>query len=253
MFAAIAAVVIGVAVAASSHQRRQLRTAMTRVAQELYGEVSATGQPVLRLHHAGVNAEIEVQGKGWRGHSVATQFSTDWPDRELRVTVVERGLFSWLSRSTADPRVRIDSGLFTPYFLAYSNDPAKSIVILGTHVQARLLTLRRLGFAGVELRLRNGRLTVSKRGRLDQVGMLRTFAANCLQLIEESLSVAGDGVEVEGVRVDYTEANCPVCGEGLSGSIVRCTHCHTPHHSDCWHYFGGCALFGCGHSRKAKR
>ena len=40
--------------------------------------------------------------------------------------------------------------------------------------------------------------------------------------------------------------NCLVCGEAINGSEVMCQSCRTPHHRDCWHYVGGCSVFGCG-------
>lgn len=50
---------------------------------------------------------------------------------------------------------------------------------------------------------------------------------------------------------DFPAAHrCPVC----SGSIVlsfqvTCASCQTPHHRDCFEYFGTCGVFGCGQSR----
>lgn len=41
------------------------------------------------------------------------------------------------------------------------------------------------------------------------------------------------------------EGECPVCGCTLTEGIVRCERCDTAHHSDCWAYAGGCAIFGC--------
>lgn len=39
---------------------------------------------------------------------------------------------------------------------------------------------------------------------------------------------------------------CPVCGEAPTGDLARCPRCETPHHSDCWDYQGGCAVYACG-------
>ena len=40
---------------------------------------------------------------------------------------------------------------------------------------------------------------------------------------------------------------CQVCGEEMKReqSIIRCSHCSTPHHQECWDYLGGCSTFGC--------
>jgi tetratricopeptide (TPR) repeat protein len=40
-------------------------------------------------------------------------------------------------------------------------------------------------------------------------------------------------------------ARCPVCGDGVDGPRACCPRCETPHHSECWNFNEGCALFGC--------
>lgn len=54
-----------------------------------------------------------------------------------------------------------------------------------------------------------------------------------------------DGVEV-GIR-----GRCPVCGQTFEGTGVSCALCKVPHHSDCWAYWGRCAIFGCRGQRIA--
>src|SRR5438067_10780575 len=38
---------------------------------------------------------------------------------------------------------------------------------------------------------------------------------------------------------------CRVCGTELAGELVSCERCQTPHHQDCWEYWGRCATYGC--------
>lgn len=43
------------------------------------------------------------------------------------------------------------------------------------------------------------------------------------------------------------ELRCQVCGEGvLPARAIGCTRCGAPYHTDCFHYYGKCAIFGCG-------
>lgn len=41
-------------------------------------------------------------------------------------------------------------------------------------------------------------------------------------------------------------ACCQVCGIPVAeGEATRCNKCGAPHHTDCWNYNGGCAIYGC--------
>ena len=39
---------------------------------------------------------------------------------------------------------------------------------------------------------------------------------------------------------------CQICGDAMEGDTLLCPECRTPHHRECWAYFGGCSTFGCG-------
>ena len=55
----------------------------------------------------------------------------------------------------------------------------------------------------------------------------------------------------EPQRLNATGADagrsCPYCRFPLKegGELVRCGHCHAPHHADCWDENQGCAVLGC--------
>lgn len=45
---------------------------------------------------------------------------------------------------------------------------------------------------------------------------------------------------------EETESCCQVCGIAIAeGETTRCGKCGAPHHTDCWNYNGGCAIYGC--------
>jgi hypothetical protein len=49
---------------------------------------------------------------------------------------------------------------------------------------------------------------------------------------------------LDGVGVGL-EGRCPVCGQAFEVAGVNCAQCKVPHHTDCWSYWGRCAIFGC--------
>ena len=42
------------------------------------------------------------------------------------------------------------------------------------------------------------------------------------------------------------EVVCQICGDSITVDVVFCRSCKTPHHQDCWQYYGGCSVYGCG-------
>lgn len=53
------------------------------------------------------------------------------------------------------------------------------------------------------------------------------------------------GVSFLGETQVAEQGRCPVCCQSYSPPGVSCPQCRTPHHSDCWEYWGRCAIFGC--------
>lgn len=53
-------------------------------------------------------------------------------------------------------------------------------------------------------------------------------------------------VRAHVLLVDAASGSCGVCGTGMREGCVACPRCETPHHSDCWSYNGGCAVYACG-------
>jgi len=45
------------------------------------------------------------------------------------------------------------------------------------------------------------------------------------------------------------EKICQICGEQITKEIVYCRSCKTPHHLDCWKYYGACSTYACGATR----
>jgi hypothetical protein len=80
-------------------------------------------------------------------------------------------------------------------------------------------------------------------------------AADLAQFVElacslnDQLQLAG-AAGIEFVASDEAQiidqAQCSVCCEPLTGGVVFCVRCKTPHHRECWEYSGGCSTYGCG-------
>jgi hypothetical protein len=73
-----------------------------------------------------------------------------------------------------------------------------------------------------------------------------------LSFLRESIAVfrhvraqAAEGVQIVSAEDRALQGDCPVCGQRLSEPLARCDRCSTPHHQDCWKYFGGCSIYAC--------
>lgn len=40
-------------------------------------------------------------------------------------------------------------------------------------------------------------------------------------------------------------ARCLVCRSDLSGAVIYCASCHTPHHAECFQWAGACSVYAC--------
>ncbi|MCA9263574.1 MAG: hypothetical protein KDA60_06980 [Planctomycetales bacterium] len=84
-----------------------------------------------------------------------------------------------------------------------------------------------------------------------------------LELHEAITATQSKGIEFVGestVEEAIHDATCQVCGDGIHQNAVLCRRCHTPHHQECWEYYGACSTYGCRetqyripHNRNAPR
>ena len=72
-----------------------------------------------------------------------------------------------------------------------------------------------------------------------------------LELHQLAVSTQGAGIEFvdEATAQPIDEAICQICGEDITREMVFCRRCKTPHHRDCWEYYGACSTYGCQEKR----
>jgi hypothetical protein len=98
------------------------------------------------------------------------------------------------------------------------------------------------------LSIAGGALTLRKAGQITAMPPLRALAQATLALRDAMLAAAPDVEFVESSTAanDLRNAICEICGEPASENVVYCPRCRTPHHRDCWEYFGACSVYACG-------
>jgi hypothetical protein len=72
-----------------------------------------------------------------------------------------------------------------------------------------------------------------------------SFLKEAIALFRHIRAQAAEGVRIISAEDCALQGDCPVCGQRLSEPLVRCDRCSTPHHQECWKYFGGCSIYAC--------
>ena len=74
---------------------------------------------------------------------------------------------------------------------------------------------------------------------------LEVFVAEAVALFRALRNAPSEGIEFVPAEQAAAKGNCPVCEHPLGERPRRCPACATPHHADCWAYFGGCSTYAC--------
>ena len=143
---------------------------------------------------------------------------------------------------------------FDNAFVLQGNSYHELLDILKPNVQGWLLNMLRSS-PNLNLSICGGQIflaiqtDVSLETVSSQVSSFVNLRAQMLRNVFDAagaLQVAAVENEMQVVRLKDSQATCMVCGTDVEEYRVKCRRCKTPHHKDCWGYFGGCSRYGCG-------
>lgn len=262
----VLAIALGVAAAMLSMLSARVRrrnAAFRRLAVQYRGEFASVGfwsRPLTVFSFAGATVCVDTLRTGGYGGGDYTQFSIQFPDQGLRCEVYVTGFFSRSGTLLGIADIQIGVPAFDERYAIIGNYPTAIRELLSSDVRDRIEELRRLGpCRDVYLSINGGRLIVRQQGWVTEAGNLGEFTRICLALYAAAIStlpvaVRGSAVpgEIEFLpttakqTVRHQDVTCQVCGELIVEGIVLCKSCRTPHHEDCWEYYGACSTYGCG-------
>ena len=191
----------------------------------------------------GEDLKNEFVPAGW------TRVRFDWrSDRRMRVA--PEGFETRIRRLLGGADIEFDDPAFDDRFWVESSHPGWARGLLPPATRQALVRLQwaprgdysdvltlDVGASGVSLRI--------SRILIDNPDALGTFVELCISILRKARGFAEvEGVVLEAAVVQAGSA-CPVCGQEVAREVLPCPACRTPHHRDCWRYFGGCAIFGC--------
>lgn len=243
---------------------RHLTEAYQRVAYTFQGYVEPatwSRYPRLGFSYEGRTVFVDVFTVGNRkytGH--CTRLRIVWPDRGARCEVYPHGIFDRLGALFGMQDIEIGSRPFDQTYVISGNDVPAIRGLLTAGVQARIEALRRHRTPDLYVSWEGGMLTIRKQEIYRSFEELQAFILLALSLFDAAYATRSEGIRfvgelhqaAESVSDPFSlprdqEVTCRVCGEAITpDSVVFCQQCRTPHHGDCWKYYGACSVYGCG-------
>jgi hypothetical protein len=205
------------------------------------------GRPSVMFRYGATSVQVESVAAG-RPKRRYLQVHIRYPDQELRCEafprrVNDRGPFRGMEDVTSG------LGGFESEYVIRSEDDAATRRFLSDGVQLQMNRIRYLlGNDDIYVSVQRGRLLIKKafprHGGHEQIEDLVQLAIDLYDQAVLARSAAIDFVEHQTLG-SIDECVCMVCGEELLEDIVLCRRCKTPHHRDCWMYYGACSTYGC--------
>ncbi len=262
--------IVTVVIAFRIYQAQQHVQALKRIANRYRGRLEAgtlffsPGQ--IRLRFQGYPALVKYVSYG--SQNAHTHFSITWPDPSFRLEVYPQDAFSGFRRLWGMEDIEIGSPQFDAAYYISGNSRRAVRDLLSAEVQAVTWKLAKVGArplrdpSDIQVQFLGGVLTITKPICLTSYEDLEQFITLSAELFQAALATRSTGIEfvgdgsIDAQEPDAVESQCQVCGEPLAKDLVYCGGCRTPHHRECWDYFGGCSTYACGHKQyvtKVKR
>ena len=245
-------------------QAQQQQQTLAKIASRFRGRYEpgaflfSRGQ--IRLRFQGYPALLKFVQHG--KHGVHTVFSITWLDRGFRLEIYPQDALSGFRRLWGMEDIEIGSPAFDRAFYISGNTVPSVRDMLSAEVQAVIWKLAQVGgypsqrgSRDIQVRFLGGVLTVTKPRLLTSEAHLDEFVRLSAELFEAAMRTRSTGIQfvgdvsIDAQEPDAVESQCQVCGEPLAKDLVYCGACRTPHHRECWDYFGGCSTYACGHKQ----
>ncbi|QDU94887.1 RING finger protein [Lignipirellula cremea] len=208
-------------------------------------------RPSVRFRYGSTHVMLStVSPYGKRGPEY-TQAMISWPDHSLQAEIFPSRMSPFQPQQISD-EFACGSQQFASDYVVRANDHPAMERFLSEGVQWQINRLRRIEHSDeVHLHLYRGRLIVRKMAKLAQYNQLEDFLSMCLELYDQAMLTRVVGISfIEPTpSSDIPEPECQVCGDAICTDMVFCRRCQTPHHLECWQYFGECSVYGCGEKR----
>jgi len=214
-----------------------------------------TKLPSVRFVRRGVSVLLDTFSTGGEHPTRYTQLHFAWPHAHLRLEVFPERTFQTIGKLFGAQDIEIGSSSFDRAYIIRGNDENLIRETLTGGVQATIDTLRLfLGNDDIYISTKAGTLLIKKKSLIAEAALLERFIQLGFALYDELTESDRAGIEFvdqpeSSFSLDAANAVCQICGEKITEDIVSCRSCLTPHHRECWVYYGKCSTYGCGETR----
>ena len=227
--------------------------ALRSVADRWQGQAFQGGffqYPHAELRIGGTIARLQFSDKGKRG--AYTDLTIHFPNPALRLEIYPQTIVDQMRKLLGMQDIEVGVPAFDDRFVIQGNnqDEIREYLTLPTQAALQQLAQSTHHF-NLHLTLGGGTLRVTKSTDLYKEMELRRFVESFEALFLALVDARSLGIEFlpKSAPARILHSHCQVCGEALQGSVVFCTSCDTPHHLECWQYFGSCSVYACGQKR----
>jgi hypothetical protein len=238
---------------------RAIETSFRRLADTTNGQfvqIGSYGYPMVRFAHRGAHGLLDVERRRNGKHrSSYTQVRIRWPNPQTRCEVYPQTFARTLGKFFGMEDIEIGYRGFDDRYMITGTSDEMVKGLLSPQVQQVVDQLYRLmGVNDIYVRFSGSEMLVKKRGLLKDWDDLSEFVRLSVELYDTALVTEATGIEfVTSENASFSEVKagegapvCQICGDEIIEEQVECVSCKTPHHGDCWRYYGACSTYGCG-------
>jgi hypothetical protein len=236
-------------------QSRQTAESYSRLAGKYRGTYDSGGwsrRPKVSFTHAGWRVIVDTYCTAGEHPTYYTQVHFQGLQPTERCEIYPEGMWSRVGKLMGMEDVLIGSPDFDDRYVIKGASVAALRNLLSPGVQEQIERLRGfLGNGDIYVSFDKRELLVKKRSFIRDYPTLVTFIELAVELYDRAVLTVEGGIEFveDATPPEVTDAVCQICGDTIQSDVVFCRRCKTPHHKDCWDYYGACSTYGCGEAR----
>ena len=238
-------------------QSKRRRETLVKTAAEFGGNITESLGIGNRIEFTLDDVPVEVSSRSGTRHSAFTRIHFLWtPPGILRLK--PEGSFTSLREAFGSKKIKIGDPGFDGQYVTQGQPVSWVLEMLDEKFKRIVQEISFIGYRGWDdpvLRLEAGPSGFSvsvSRDLVDDPEQLKLYIEKAIVLFRHFRK----GKVIEGMKIlsadeCASQGKCPLCANPLETDVHSCYTCSTPHHAECWNYFGGCTTYACGRRGKA--